>query len=171
MGTLNQNTLHYTKFSVYKWRGAHPRYKVNQSIRTTTNDKMLHFTWHFTRELREMWNSVNGAEDEHWYGFKEAERMWRKCRKIYGNDVVLWVAKANHRKQWKRGQVQPNVRVPRTVAVMLWNKTDDTLMQWVWMDDWHQDFEFYTNKGEYNMKIDYRNPMTTVSGGTAPGGW
>ena len=171
MGTLNKNTMHYTKFSLYKWKGAQPRYRVNQSIRATTAENMIYLAWNYTRELREMWNSVKGNEDEDWYGFREAEQLWRDCRKEYGKSITLWVAKANHKKKYKPGEIQPNVRVPRTVGVLMWLPQDEELRQVVWMDDWKQEFEYRSNRGVYNMVTEYRNPLTLVSGGTAPGGW
>ena len=170
MAILTESIVHYTKLSVNQWKGKQERYKVNQSLKTTTTDKMLTFTWHFTRELREMWNSVD--EDIDWQGFQWAESQWKEIRKQYGRRVILWVGKACLAKQYQNGIAQKNVRVPRTVSLLVYVPSQDELIQMVRMEDWCREFEFHeVEQKRFNQVATWKNPLTTVSGGTAPGGW
>lgn len=170
MAILTENIVHYTKLSVNQWQGKQDRYKVNQSLKTTTNDKMLYFTWHFTRELREMRNSVD--EDIDWQGFEWAEKEWRNIRNDYGRKVIIWVAKACHAKKYEKGKPQKNIRVPKTVSLLVYIPEAESLIQLLRMEDWQREFEFYDVEHQrYNRVATWRNPLTSVSGGTAPGGW
>lgn len=167
---LTESIVHYTKLSVNKWNGRQERYKVNQSLKTTTTDKMLNFTWHFTRQLREMWNAVE--EDIDWEGFHWAEEQWRAIRKQYGRKAVLWVGKACHAKQYQNGTAQKNVRVPKTVSLLVYVPSEDVLIQMLRMEDWSREFEFHeVDQKIFNRVATWRNPLTIVKGGTAPGGW
>lgn len=172
MATLIEDMVHYSKLSLAGWNGAQERYRINHSLRFTTNSKMLHYTWHFTRELNEMWNSVKEAEDADWQGFLWAEEQWRALRKQFGQDIILWVAKACHHKKFVPGTVQKNIRVPRTVSLLVYVPKENKLIQMVRMDDWQREFEFYeVNHKDYSRISTWMNPTTSVKGGTAPGGW
>ncbi len=172
MANLNETMVHYSKLSLAGWNYAQERYRVNHSLRFTTNNKMLHYTWHFTRELNEMWNSVKMADDADWEGFQWAEEQWRAIRAQYGRKVILWVAKACHYKKFTPGQIQPNIRVPKTVSLLVYVPAEDKLLQMVRMEDWIREFEFYDVKHKHYNKIStWMNPDTSVKGGTAPGGW
>jgi hypothetical protein len=170
MANLTESTVHYTKLSLANWTGKQDRYRVNQSLRVLTNPKMLQYTWHFTRELREMWNAVE--EDIDWEGFSWAETQWKEIRKQYGRKVTLWVAKACHYKKFVPGAVQPNIRVPKTVSILAYIPSEDTLIQLLRMEDWIREFELYdVNDKNFNRIATWKNPATCVKGGTAPGGW
>jgi hypothetical protein len=172
MSNLTQDLVHYTKFSLEKFNGSQSRYKVNQSLRTTTNSKLLKFSWAFTRDSYELWNSVKKSEDCDWEGFNWADTHWRSLRKEYKRDVILWVAKACHSKAFVKGEIQPNIRVPRTVSLLSYFPKQNILFQTTKMDDWTIEFEYHNIDHKiYNMIYDWRNPLTVVSGGTAPGGW
>ena len=167
---LTESMVHFSKLSLANWTGKQERYRVNQSIRFTTNSKMLHYTWHFTRELREMWNSVE--EDIDWQGFRWAEQEWKNLRSQHGNKITLWVAKACHYKKYQPGLILPNIRVPKTVSLLAYVPKEDRLVQLLRMEDWYREFEFYdVNDKNFNRISTWRNPTTTVKGGTAPGGW
>lgn len=172
MAALTQDLVHYTKFSLAEWNGKKDRYRVNQSLRTLTNPKLLHYTWAFTRDSYELQNGLADKEDANWDGFIWAEEEWKSLRKQYKQNIVLWVAKACHKKVYAKGMVQPNIRVPQTVSLMYYLPSDNRLFQTTKMDDWTIDFEYYdVNHKMFNMMYDWRNPNTSVQGGTAPGGW
>lgn len=172
MAHLTESIVHYNKLSITKWNGVQERYKVNQSTRFTTNEKMLNFTWHFTRELRELRYSLAGHEDQDWEGFKWAEKEWRSIRKDLKQDVVLWVAKACHTKKFQPGKVQPNIRIPKTVSLLVYVPKEQQVIQMLRMEEWQREFEFYSvNHKTYNMISTWKNPLTSVNGSTAPGGW
>lgn len=172
MAQLTESMVHYSKLSIAKWNGLQDRYRVNHSIRFTTNTKLLQYTWNFTRELREMRYSLAGQEDEHWDGFDWAEKEWRSIRKDLKQDVVLWVAKACHSKKYQPGKIQPNIRVPNTVSLLVYIPKQQTLLQMLRMEDWQKEFEFYeVNHRVYNRVSTWMNPTTSVTGGTAAGGW
>lgn len=170
MANLNEEMVHYSKLSLAGWKGLQERYKVNHSIRFTTNPQMLYYTWHFTRELNEMWNSV--VEDRDWEGFKWADQQWRALRSEFGHGVILWVAKACQHKKYVQGKIQPNIRIPKTVSILAYVPKENSLVQMVRMEEWQREFEFYeVNHKQYNRISTWMNPTTSVSGGTAPGGW
>lgn len=170
MANLTESMVHYSKLSIANWSDVQERYKVNHSIRFTTNNEMMHYTWHFTRELREMWNSLD--EDIDWPGFAWAEQQWRDLRNECGHKVVLWVAKACHRNKFVPGHIQPNIRVPKTVSLLVYVPESRDLLQMVRMDDWFREFEYFDVKHKcYNKSSTWKNPLTSVKGGTAPGGW
>lgn len=172
MAILTQNLVHYTKFSLANWQGKKDRYKVNQTLRTTTNNNLLKFSWAFTRDSYELRNSLAGEDDCNWEGFTWAEQEWKDLRKQFKQDIVLWVAKACHQKHYVQGKVQPNIRVPNTVSLMYYLPKQDVLFQTVKMDQWTIEFQYNdTNNKIFNMNYDWRNPATSVQGGTAPGGW
>ena len=172
MANLTKDLVHYTKFSVAEWQGKKDRYKVNQTLRTTTNKNLLHFSWAFTRDSYELWNSLEQAEDKDWQGFKWADEEWKNLRKQLKQDIVLWVAKACHQKKYVPGEIQPNIRVPKTVSLMYYIPKQDVLFQTTKMDDWTIEFQYNdVSHKVFNMSYDWRNPSTSVAGGTAPGGW
>ena len=172
MAQLSEGMVHYSKLSIPKWNGLQDRYRVNHSIRFTTNSKLHQYTWHFTRELRELRNSLAGNEDEDWEGFKWAENEWRAIRKTAGRDVVLWVAKACHLKKYQQGIIQPNIRVANTVALLIYVPLEERIIAQIRMEDWQREFEFYSvDHKVYNRISTWMNPLTSVKGGTAPGGW
>lgn len=172
MATLTQDMVHYTKFSLAEWNGKQERYRVNQSLKTISNPKMLQFTWAFTRDSYELQNGLRDQGDENWSGFIWAAEEWKTLRKQYKQDIILWVAKACHKKNFKPGHIQPNVRVPQTVSLMYYIPSQNVLFQTTKMDDWTIDFQYHdVDHKVFNMIYDWRNPTTSVQGGTAPGGW
>jgi len=172
MAQLTEDMVHYTKFSLSKWNGKQQRYKMNQSLRVTTNNQMLNYTWAFTRDSYEMWNSLDKHEDRDWSGFVWADQAWKELRKEFKQNVVLWVAKANLRQTYKAGAIQKNIRIPETVSLLSYFPKQDQLICQTRMSAWHKEFEFNaTDHRLYNMTYDWRNPTTSVNGGTAPGGW
>lgn len=174
MATLTKDQVHYTKFSVNQFNGKKDRYRVNQSLRTTTNSKMLQLSWAFTRDSYELRNSITAeSEDVDWEGFNWAEDYWKELRKEYKRDVILWVAKACHaHTKYTPGEVQKNIRIPRTVSILAYFPKQQLLVQTTKIDDWTIEFEYHdVDHKRYNMIYDWRNPTTSVQGGTAPGGW
>lgn len=172
MATLTEELVHYNKLSIANWQGLQERYRINQSMRCTHVDKMMQFTWHFTRELNEMWNSVETSDDHDWEGFQWADQQWRTIRSQLKQRVVLWVAKATHGKRYVPGKKQKTVRVPRTVSVLVWIPQEHKLIQMLKMEQWQRDFEFYqVDQPRYNMISTWMNPLTSLQGGVAPGGW
>jgi hypothetical protein len=173
MADLNKDKVHYTKFSVNQFKGKQERYRVNQSLRTTTNTQMIGLTWAFTRDSYELWNSINSeSEDYGWEGFNWAENYWKELRKEYKRDVILWVAKACHPQKYKKGEVQKNIRIPKTVSILAYFPKQQLLVQTTKIDNWTIEFEYHdVDHKMYNMIYEWRNPATSVTGGTAPGGW
>lgn len=172
MAELTESMVHYSKLSILNWNQLQERYRVNHSIRFTSRDNLLKYTWHFTREFNEMWNSVEHSEDRDWEGFQWAEQQWRELRRRLSRNVVLWVAKASHSKKFVPGQIQPTIRVPKTVSLLVYIPSEQSLIQMVRMEQWQRDFEFFpVTHTRYNMISTWMNPETSVASLTSPGGW
>lgn len=159
---ITQQQIHYFKASIRQFKEA-PRIKVNMDI-VNKEGKLAKFTWRLTQERRELYNSLEGAEDEGWNIYDEYVNIWKECREIHKQGVKLWIGKLSHRTKWTKG-AQSLERVPFAVAVLVLNRNTQELRLQFTIDGWTQDFELQSIEGaQYNRVFTWQNPLTQVEG-------
>tara|TARA_B110000977_G_scaffold38863_2_gene52168 strand:- start:433 stop:1050 length:618 start_codon:yes stop_codon:yes gene_type:complete len=159
---ITEQQIHYFKTSIRKFKEA-PRIKVNMTIVNKEGIKK-DFTWRLTQERREIYNSLEGAEDDGWNKYQEYVDAWKDLRKAEGQNVKLWIGKLTHRAKWSKG-AQPLERVPFAVGLLMLNRSTQELEFMFNIDDWRKDFELQTIEGaQYNRVFTWQNPLTSVVG-------
>lgn len=159
---ITEQQIHYLKTSIRKFKEA-PRIKVNMSLVNRDGIKK-DFTWRLTQERREIYNSLEGAEDDGWKIYDEYVDMWRHIRKEQGQGYKLWIGKLTHRAKWSKG-AQPLERVPFAVGLLLLDRHTQELEFQFTIDGWTQDFELQTIEGaQYDRVYTWQNPLTSVVG-------
>lgn len=158
-----QDNIHYFKASIRKFREA-PRVKVNFTV-INSQGKKNEFTWRMTDQKREVWNSLSGAPDHNWSGYKECLDCWQTHRTDHGQSVKLWIGKLSHRAQFVPGQAQHLDRVPFSVALMWLDRKTQKLEFMFTVEQWNTHFEFETLEGaQYNRVYTWQNPKSSVEG-------
>lgn len=159
---ITQQQIHYFKCSIRDFK-ERPRIKVNMDI-VNREGKLAKFTWRLTQERRELYNSLEGADDEGWNTYDEYVDAWRTIRKEHGQGVKLWTGKLSHRTRWSKG-AQPLDRVPFAVGLLMLDRNTQELEFQFTIDGWTQDFELQTIEGaQYNRVYTWQNPLTQVEG-------
>jgi hypothetical protein len=159
---ITEQQIHYLKASIRQFKEA-PRIKVNMSIINREGTKK-DLTWRLTQERRELFNSLEGAEDEGWPVYDEFVDTWKQLRKQHGQGVKLWIGKLTHRVKWSKG-AQPLDRVPFSVGLLKLDRTTQELQFIFQIDQFCQNFELQTIEGaQYNRVYTWQNPMTSVTG-------
>jgi len=172
MSALKKEMVHYVKFDIKNWTGPEERITIKQSMRVTTVEQQQYFTWSMTRQRREWVNGIRGDEDENWVGWQAALDIWSDLRSEHGQDIVIWIGKPCFTAKYKKGQVSPNIRLPESIGILQFHKKTQELRLTILQQEWVDKFEFVdTNNSMYNKTASWRNPLTTVLGGTKKGAW
>jgi len=159
---ITEQQIHYLKASIRQFKEA-PRIKVNMSIINREGIKK-DLTWRLTQERREIYNSLEAAEDDGWNTYNEYVDNWRHIRKEQGQGVKLWIGKLAHRVKWSKG-AQALERVPFAVGLLMLDRTTQDLWFQFTIDSWTKDFELQTIEGaQYNRVYTWQNPMSSVTG-------
>jgi hypothetical protein len=159
---ITQQQIHYFKSGIRQFKEA-PRVKVNMDI-VNREGKLNKFTWRMTQERREIYNSLESADDEGWPVYDEYVDTWKQIRQQYGQGVKLWIGKLSHRTRWSRG-AQPLERVPFAVSLLALNRETQELKHTFTIDGWSETYEFSSILGaDYNNVYTWQNPLSTVEG-------
>lgn len=157
---ITEQQIHYFKTSIRQFKEA-PRIKVNQTIVNKEGIKK-DFTWRLTQERREIFNSLEGADDQDWDMYNEYVEFWKQLRKERGQGVKLWIGKLAHRAKWAKG-AQPLDRVPFAVGLLMLDRTTQELEFTFNIDNWRHQQEMQTIEGaSYNRVYTWQNPNTSV---------
>lgn len=157
---ITEQQIHYFKTSIRQFKEA-PRIKVNQTI---VNKEAIKkdFTWRLTQERREIFNSLEGADDQDWDMYNEYVEFWKQLRKERGQGVKLWIGKLAHRAKWGKG-AQSLDRVPFAVGLLMLDRTTQELEFTFNIDNWRHQQEMQTIEGaSYNRVYTWQNPNTSV---------
>jgi hypothetical protein len=159
---ITQQQIHYFKANVREFKEK-DRIKVNMDI-VNREGKLAKFTWRLTQERREIYNSLEGAEDDGWNQYDEYVQAWRDIRKEHGQQYKLWIGKLSHRTKWAKG-AQPLERVPFSVALLVLDRSTQELTMKFTIDGWTHEFELQTiENAQYNRIYTWQNPLTQVEG-------
>lgn len=159
---ITEQQIHYLKCSIRNFKEA-PRIKVNMSL-VNKEGKMNNFTWRLTQERREVYNALEGAEDEGWTHYDEYVDAWKEIRKEYGQSRKLWIGKLAQRAKWSKG-AQPLNRVTFAVGLLQLDRQSEDLRFTFNLQGWQKQFELQTIEGaQYNRVYTWQNPMTSVEG-------
>jgi len=159
---ITEQQIHYFKTSIRKFKEA-PRIKVNMTIVNRDGIKK-EYTWRLTQERREIFNSLEGADDDGWPMYQQYVDGWKGMRKDEGHNVKMWIGKLSHRAKWSKG-AQPLDRVPFAVGLLVyWRDTQDLKMMFN-IDDWQNEHRLSEIEGaQYNRVYTWQNPLTCVVG-------
>lgn len=159
---ITEQQIHYVKCSIRQFKEA-PRIKVNMTLINREGVKR-DFTWRLTQERRELYNSLESAEDEGWPIYDQYVDLWREQRKLHGQSKKMWIGKLAHRAKWSKG-AQPIDRVPFAVGLLTLDRPTQTLQFGFTVDNFGQQFELQTIEGaQYNRVYTWQNPLTSVVG-------
>lgn len=159
---ITEQQIHYVKCSIRQFKEA-PRIKVNMTLVNREGVKR-DFTWRLTQERREVYNSLQGAEDEGWAVYDSYVDTWRQIRKAHGQNKKMWIGKLAHRAKWSRG-AQPLDRVPFAVGLLTLDRASQTLQFILQIDQFAHELELQTIEGaQYNRVYTWQNPLTSVVG-------
>jgi hypothetical protein len=162
---ISTGNIHYVKCSIRNWKGEEARLKINMDMIGVSSNRVLPFQWKMTQEKRELKNSL--GEDADWSGYATALQTWQDIRNSHGHAVKLWIGKLHDRVKFKHGQVQVADRIDYAVSILLLNRKTQQLSQYIWMEDWQYNAEFYDLENvDYNRIWDFRNPLSNKIGTT-----
>lgn len=159
---ITEQQIHYFKANIRQFKEA-PRIKVNMDI-VNRDGKLAKFTWRLTQERREIYNSLQGAEDDGWNIYTEYVNAWRDIRNEYGQTTKLWIGKLTHRTRWSKG-AQPLERVPFAVGLLCYYRDTQDLKFTFQIEDWCHTMRLQEIEGaQYNRVYTWQNPLTCVEG-------
>ena len=162
---ITEDKIHYAKSSIRKWAGETPRLKINLDVVGATTNKIFKLQWKMTQELRELRNGLSA--DAHWSTYDAVEQLWKDIRKDHGQGVKLWVGKLHERRRFTPGKTQNNTRIEFAVSLLVLERNNGKLTQYIWWDDWQHEQLFHDIEGgDYNRVWDYRNPLSSKVSGT-----
>lgn len=166
---ITENKIHYVKSSIRNYQGEKPRLQINMDVVGTSNNKIHKLQWKMTQEKRELWNGLQGAEDDGWSTYNTVEQCWNDIRKERGHGVKLWLGKLHQRAaRFIPGKVQTNTRIPFAVCLLVLNRKSGRLTQTIWWDDWNTTQEFHDiERSDYNRIWDFRNPLSSKTSTSA----
>jgi len=159
---ITEQQIHYVKCSIRQFKEA-PRIKVNMTLINREGVKR-DYTWRLTQERREIYNSIEGAEDEGWPVYDEYVNIWRDIRRDQGHNAKMWIGKLAHRAKWSKG-TQPLDRVPFAVGLLVLDRSTQNLKFVFQLEQFTQESVLQTIEGaQYNRVYTWQNPLTSVMG-------
>lgn len=160
---ITENQIHYMKMSIRDFKES-PRIKVNMDI-ANTDRKLTKLTWRLTQERRELYNSLQGAEDEGWQEYDSYTKLWKGTRKERGQGVKLWIGKLAFRTRWSPGGAQPLDRVPFAVGLLLLDRSTGQLDFIFNIDGYEHQAELQIiQDSKYNRVYTWQNPLSQIEG-------
>jgi hypothetical protein len=160
---LTEQQIHYYKANIRDFK-ERDRIKVNMDI-VNRDGNNIKTTWRLTQERREIYNSLQDAEDEGWQCYDEYVDIWKQIRKEHGQGVKLWIGKLGHRVKWSYKETQNIDRVPFAVGLLMLNRKTQQLYFQFTIDGWTQNIELQTiEDAQYNRVYTWQNPLSSIIG-------